>query len=98
MHGPSRRDALKLGSVVIAGTTLPYGTTAVAIDRQADPVKPRSVASVVTVYRRNSHADVILAKILEGWKHDGGPGPALKLASLYVDQFPKDDIARTMCK
>jgi hypothetical protein len=52
----------------------------------------------VTIYTRNSHADLILTKILEGWKHDGGAGPALKLAALYVDQFPDGDMARAMCK
>lgn len=62
------------------------------------PVPPKPVAAVVTIYNPFSHADVILGKILEGWEQKGGPGPALKLVSLYVDQFPKDDIARTMAK
>jgi len=60
--------------------------------------EPKRVAAVVTEYRPNSHADVILGKILEGWRHDGGPGPNLKLAALYVDQFPSSDMARDMAK
>ena len=56
------------------------------------------VAGVATVYRHNSHADVILGKILEGYNQKGGPGPALKLVSLYVDQFPEGDLSRDLCK
>ena len=97
MTSLSRRDALKIGPAVLAGGTFPNHARSAA-NEKPDPVNPRPVAAVVTVYRKNSHADVILTKILEGWKHDGGPGPALKLASLYVDQFPADDMARAMAK
>ena len=40
----------------------------------------KKVAAVVTEYRRHSHADVIVSKILEGFDHQGGPGPNLQLA------------------
>ena len=49
---------------------------------------------MVTVYRPTSHADVIIGKILEGFEQDGGPGPDLELASIYVDQFPANDMSR----
>lgn len=92
-----RRDCLK----TVAGTLLGTGFASSAVaDRPqaAETVKPKSVAAVITIYRPGSHADVLLGKILEGWKQDGGAGPALKLASMYVDQFPTQDIARSMAK
>lgn len=60
--------------------------------------QPKNVAAVVTVYTRWSHADLIVGKILEGYNHDGGAGPNLKLASLYVDQTPDKDRSRDLAK
>src|SRR5262249_42618035 len=48
--------------------------------------------------RRNSHADVILGKILEGFDQDGGAGPALRLAALYTDQVPRTDLSRDLAR
>src|SRR4051794_38037254 len=93
----SRREWLSVGAAgLAAGAWTPAALA--RPEAQKQPIKPRPVAGVVTVYRRDSHADVILTKILEGWRHDGKAGPALRLASLYVDQFPRDDLARAMAK
>ena len=45
------------------------------------------VAAVITVWRHLSHADVILSRLLEpeAWRHKSAF--ALKLASVYADQF-----------
>jgi hypothetical protein len=59
---------------------------------------PKRIAAVVTVYRRWSHADVILGKILEGYHHDGKSFPNLRLVSMYVDQFPKGEWSRDLAK
>lgn len=58
---------------------------------QAAPV-PR-IAAVVTEYRPNSHADVIVGKYLEGCRTlDVDYRPGVKIASLYMDQKPARDI------
>jgi len=88
----SRRECLALGAAGLI-TANPFSAFA-----EKPTAKPLLVAAVVTEYRILSHADVILTKILEGWHHDGKDKPALKLVSLYVDQFNQHDIAREKCK
>jgi hypothetical protein len=58
----------------------------------------KPVAAVVTEYRKWSHADVIVGKILEGFLHDGKDGPDLRVVSMYVDQFPRNDMSRALAK
>jgi hypothetical protein len=63
----------------------------------AAPRKALRVAAVVTVFRRNAHAEVIVGRLLEGYNLDGKPPrPSLKLVSLYVDQTPAGDISRPL--
>jgi hypothetical protein len=92
----SRRQFLTTGLTAAAGLGLgnaPRWSLASA------PTRPKlPVAAIVTAYRRNSHADVIVTKLLEGWNHDGGEGPALKLAGLYTDQVPKNDMSRELAR
>ena len=59
---------------------------------------PKPVAAVVTEYRQNSHADVIVGRILEGYNFDGRSRPELQLASLYTDQVPANDWSRALAK
>jgi len=82
----SRRSCLRLGAGAwLAGSTPALGLA--GFDASGTEARgSKSVAAVITVYYQNSHADVLLTKIMEGWKHDGGPGPDLKLASVYIDQ------------
>jgi hypothetical protein len=60
--------------------------------------EPKKVAAIVTEYRRWSHADVIVGKLLEGFLHDGKARPNLKLVSMYVDQRPPKDMSVALAK
>src|SRR5437660_3709379 len=59
---------------------------------------PKKVAAVVTEYRRWSHADVIVGKMLEGYLHDGKERPNLEVVSMVTDQVPANDTSRELAK
>lgn len=90
----TRRDWL----AGVAATAVWCGASNQAFADAAKSTKPKTVAAVVTAYAKGLHADVLIGKILEGWKQDGGAGPALTLASMYVEQFTDKDMARAMAK
>jgi hypothetical protein len=54
--------------------------------------QPKRIAIVATVYRYLSHAQHMGDRFLVGYPHDGAwHMPAMKVASLYVDQKPEGD-------
>lgn len=57
----------------------------------------KHIAAILTEYRPNSHADVIVTKFLKGYPTDEGLlPPRVEIASMYVDQFPDSDQSRAM--
>jgi hypothetical protein len=57
----------------------------------------KNVAAIVTVYHHNSHADVIVSRLLLTDTLDGkGNDSPLKLVSLYTDQRPTGDMSRLL--
>jgi len=62
------------------------------------PGEPKKIAALVTAYYHNSHADVIVSRLLETDTLDGqGKTYNLKLVSLYTDQVPANDKSRKLC-
>src|SRR5580698_1532727 len=71
--------------VMLSLAVLAIGWSAPAATPRAKHV-PR-VAALVTAYYHNSHADVIVSRLLQTMTLDGkGERPNLKLVSLYIDQ------------
>jgi hypothetical protein len=56
---------------------------------------PKRIAAIVTEYRDNSHADVIVGKYLDGYRQNGRPPkPRSRIVSLYTAQVPANDLSR----
>ncbi|WP_157605355.1 hypothetical protein [Schlesneria paludicola] len=93
----NRRKVLKSAAAAGLGAMVP-GALLWPIRAMAKEAEPLPVAGVITEYRTASHADVILGKILEGYRQDGGPGPGLKLVSVFTDQFAAKDLCRPLAQ
>jgi hypothetical protein len=60
---------------------------------------PKKIAAILTEYRPNSHADVIIGKYLEGFNQDGQPPyPRSRIASMFTEQVPRNDMSRERAK
>ena len=90
----TRRECLRRVSAGGMALALPGGLASLA----DASVGPKSIAAILTVYRPGLHADVLVGKILEGWEQDGGAGPNLKVASMYLDQSKPDDLGFVLAK
>jgi len=59
--------------------------------------KTPRIAAIITEYRPNSHADVIVTKFLKGFPTDEGLiPPRAEIVAMYVDQFAENDLSRQM--
>jgi len=57
----------------------------------------KKIAAIITEYRPVSHADVLVGKFLQGFPIDEGLlPPRVEVASMYIDQFPEQDMGRRM--
>jgi hypothetical protein len=75
-----------------------FMTLIFAAGQPAVPVQPQKrVAVLTTVYRHNSHADVIASRLVLTDMLDGtGKDSPLQLTSLYVEQRPANDISQLL--
>ena len=93
-HENWRERLLRIGAVF---TALSCAIGAAAAEEPAAAPHQKRVAAIVTEYRHNSHADVIVSRLLQTDTLDGkGRESPLVLVSLYTDQRPANDISRLL--
>src|SRR5690606_15725710 len=103
-----RREIIKYLSILPLSGTAVVGATSKLIAKEeiltpkATIVKEGSVkriAAIITEYRPNSHADVIIGKYLEGYNQDEKPPyPKSKIVSIFTEQVPSNDMSRDLSK
>ena len=92
--GITRRDYVKGISTAAALGYTANPSAAQDNDKRSVGKDVKQVAAVMTGYHKWWHPDVILGKIFDGWKQDGGPGPALQVVSMYIDQQKPNDLGQ----
>lgn len=95
--GITRRRFLKQTGMGLAGTTFfPALLPAVTA---VDSTEKLRVAAVITEFTYRSHAHVILENFLEPYLFNGQKTESrMDVVSLYVDQFPRAEMAREVAK
>ena len=90
---PRSSDGIRLAKLAVLSWLV---AGAIPTSSAGDSPSPR-IAAIVTEYRHNSHADVIVSRLLTTNTLDGkGDVFPLKLVSLYTDQKPENDISRRL--
>src|SRR4051794_16998612 len=85
----SRRSFLLSGAAAISATAVPAFAAA----------GRKKVALIGTVVRLHSHAQHFLDRLALGYTWGGTwLQPQVELVSLYIDQFPENDLARSRAK
>jgi hypothetical protein len=70
-----------------------------ALFAEEKPANEKRIAAIVTEYRHNSHADVIVSRLFQTQTlDDKGRFPRMKLSALYTDQVPPNDTSRKWAK
>jgi hypothetical protein len=89
-----RRELLKYLTVIpvtgaVAGAIMPYQSAIAEEPTACEPGfqgGPKRLAAIITEYRPNSHADVIIGKYLEGFNQDQmAPYPDSKIVSMFTE-------------
>lgn len=81
-------------AVITAATLLIFGTVLAQQDSSENDLI--EVAGITTVFRPNSHSEVQLGRFIRGFylNDQGDQLDEFDLVSMYVDQFPDNDLSR----
>ncbi len=94
---PSRRRFLEQTSMGLAG--IAFSPALISMAAGVESSKKLKVAAIVTEFSYRSHAHVILENFLEPYLFNGKKTESgMDVVSLYVDQFPRRDMARDVAK
>jgi len=97
-----RREFLSAGAAALLAAGLPFenagfaaGAVAGEPARQGDDPPRKRIAFLGTEVRRHSHAQHFLDRLTLGYAWRGRwVAPRIDVASVYIDQFPDEDLAR----